>query len=152
MQVVIELPGIRAISRNETTGHFINYYKVLTQAERWMWAHGKSKEYHFEKRVDILIEAYIDTVNAYQAVGKTGKLRTEYANLIDAPNVDDKIFTDTLNRYKTVKVAGKLKRIERDPWFIQDDKPEFVRLVAKRVYPANHYKIVITITEVEDVV
>ncbi len=113
MQLIIELPGIKAVSRNETTGHFINYQRQLIKAEQWMKAYGKRHEYHFEKQVDVLIEAF------YDCRGRN--------KIADTPNIDDKIFTDTLNRWKTMKVVGKLMRVERSPWFIEDDNPTYLR-------------------------
>lgn len=133
MQVVIELPGIKAVSRNETTGHFFNYKKRLNEAEAWTWAFGKAKEYHFTGLVDVLIEAY------YNAKGRS--------QAADTPNIDDKIFTDILIRYKRQKVGSP---IERKVWWLEDDSPTYLRFVQKRSYRSDHYKVVITITEVEE--
>lgn len=102
---------------------------------------GKSKEHHFDKLVDVLIEGY------YKVGGRN--------KLPDAPNIDDKIFTDILNRHK-LSVVGRtadkkrvMKLIDRPVWFIEDDNPKFLRQVIKRAIPSDHYKVVITITEVE---
>lgn len=153
MRVVIELPGIKAISRNETTGHFINYQRELIKAEQWMKTFGKRFEHHFEGRVDVLIEAYYDTRLIEVMIKKgarTGKKTNAWQHAADTPNIDDKIFTDTLNRYKMVKVHGKIMRIERSPWFIEDDKPKYLRFVHKESVLSDHYKVVITITEIEE--
>lgn len=131
--VIIELPGIKAVSRNQTTGHFIKYHKQLTLAEQWMMTYGKAKEYHFEKQVDVTIVAYYDTRG--------------HNKCADSANIDDKIFTDTLIRYKPSKEYGK---IPRAVWFIEDDKGKYLRYVHKLAVPSDHYKVVITITEVED--
>lgn len=132
MQVTIELPGIKAVSRNETTGHFFHYKQRLNEAEEWAWAFGKSKEYHFKGPVDVLIEAY------YNATGRN--------KAADTPNIDDKIFTDILNRYKRQKKGSP---IERKVWWIEDDSPTYLRQVIKRAIRSDHYKVVITIMEVE---
>lgn len=136
-QIIIELPGIKAVSRNDTTGHFINYYNRLTEAEQWMFTYGKHKEYHFENQVDVLIEAYYDTRG--------------HKKCADTPNIDDKIFTDILIRYKSIKdkTLG-IVRNEKPVWFIEDDQSKYLRYVTKRAYPSDHYKVVITISEVED--
>lgn len=151
--VVITLPGIKAVSRNETTGHFIKYQTQLIRAEQWMQTYGKRFEYHFEKRVDVLIQAYYDTrllAVSIKSGKRKGQLTNAWKHAADTPNIDDKIFTDILNRYKTVKVLGKLQRIERNPWFIEDDKPKYLRFVHKESIMSDHYKVVITITEVEE--
>ncbi len=131
MQVVIELPGIKAVSRNETTGHYFHYKDRLNEAEAWAWAYGKSKEHHFTGQVDVLIEAY------YKVGG--------HSQIADAPNIDDKIFTDILVRWKRRK---KGKPIERNVWWIEDDKPKYLRFVKKRSIPSTFYRVVITIAEV----
>lgn len=133
MKVIIELPGIKAVSRNETTGHYYNYKTRLNEAESWAWAFGKSKEYHFTRQVDVLIEAY------YRVKG--------HSKISDAPNIDDKIFTDILNRWKRQKNGSP---VERKVWWIEDDNPTYLRNVTKRAIRSDHYKVVITITEVED--
>ncbi len=131
MQVTIELPGIKAVSRNETTGHYIKYYTQLTLAESWMALYGKSSEMHFSKLVDVDVVAYYKTQS-----------RSKCA---DSPNIDDKIFTDVLIRYK--KQKGK-PAFERKVWFIEDDSPKYLRTVTKRSVPSTEYKVVITIREV----
>lgn len=146
MKVIIELPGIKAISRNQTTGHYYNYKERLNEAEAWAVVFGKSKEYHFTKRVDVYIDVYIDTVHPYKVVTKSGKTRMEYAEAIDSPNVDDKIFTDILNRYKRQKNGPP---IERRVWWIEDDSPTYLRRVVKETIRSDHFKVVITIEEVE---
>lgn len=133
MQVIIELPGIKAISRNDTTGHFIHYHTNLTNAEQWMVTYGKHQEHHFTRPIDVLIEAYYDT-----------RGRNKVA---DSPNIDDKIFTDILNRWKP---SRKLGRQERAVWFIEDDNPKYLRNVTKRSYSSDQYKVVITMVEVEE--
>lgn len=131
-QVVIELPGIKAVSRNETTGHFIKYRSQLMRAEQWMFTYGKHKEHHFTGPVDVDVIAFYKTQN-----------RSKCA---DTPNIDDKIFTDVLVRYKRRKIGSPL---ERNVWFIEDDNPKYLRYVRKLSVPADHYKVVIVITEVE---
>lgn len=133
MKVVIELPGIKAVSRNETTGHFFHYKARLNEAETWAWALGKSKEYHFTGPVDVLIEAY------YNATGRS--------KAADTPNIDDKIFTDILVRYKRQKSGPP---IERKVWWIEDDSPTYLRYVKKCAIRSDHYKVVITIEEIEN--
>lgn len=134
----IVLPGIKAVSRNQTTGHFIHYFEQLTKAEQWMWTYGKRLEYHFTKQVDVYIVAYYDT-----------RGRNKCA---DTPNIDDKIFTDILIRYKNQRVAGKTMRLERNVWFLQDDNTKYLRMVQKTAIPSDHYEVVITIAEVEGAV
>lgn len=129
--VTIELPGIKAVSRNQTTGHFIHYYQQLTKAEQWMLLFGKRFEHHFERPVDVYITAYYDTRGNKKCA--------------DAPNIDDKIFTDVLIRWKK---QGRGKAIERPVWFIEDDRPEYLRQVIKEAIPSNEYKVVIEIKEV----
>lgn len=131
-QVTIELPGIKAVSRNETTGHWFRYSAQLTKAENWMCTYGKAKEVRFDKPVDVIISAYYNTTGRSQAA--------------DTPNIDDKIFTDILIRYKSSKKFG---RIERPVWFIEDDSPKYLRRVIKQSIPSNHYKVVIEIKEVD---
>ncbi len=133
MKIIIELPGIKAISRNETTGHYFNYKSRLNEAETWAWAFGKSKEYHFVRQVDVLVEAY------YNATGRN--------KAADTPNIDDKIFTDILVRFKRQKYGSP---IERKVWWIEDDNPTYLRFVTKHAIRSDHYKVVITITEVEE--
>lgn len=148
MHVVIELPGIQAVSRNETTGHFINYKNVLNMAEQWTNIYAKRVEHHFENQVDVLIEGYFDCRlrNVIIQSGKrTGQITRAWGKAIDTPNIDDKIFTDILLRYKGSREHG---RIERPVWFIEDDSPKYLRFVKKISIPSDHYKVVITITEV----
>lgn len=141
MQVTIELPGIKAISRNQTTGNYWKYREVLIQAENWMITFGKRFEHHFTKLVDVDITAYY----------KTGynKLTRGTARLIDTPNIDDKIFTDCLIRYKQQGVKGA-KALERRVWFIEDDNPKYLRRVTKQTIPGEENKVVITIKEVDE--
>lgn len=131
MKIVIELPGIKAVSRNETGGHYFAYRSRLNEAEQWMLTYGKKYEYHFTKLVDVLIEAHYDC---------RGRKK-----LSDTPNIDDKIFTDILNRWKPSRELG---RIERTVWFIEDDSPKYLRFVKKQAIESDHFKVVITISEV----
>jgi len=133
-KVVITLPGIKAVSRNQTAGNFWRYHEQLTIAETWMYTYGKRHEYHFEKRVDIKITAYYDT-----------RGRNKCA---DPANIDDKIFTDILIRYKKQGARGT-KAQEKNVWFIQDDSPTFIRSITKEAIPTNEYGIVIEMTECE---
>src|SRR6266571_8532956 len=131
MKVVIELPGIKAVSRNDTTGHFFHYKERLNEAETWAATFGKAVEHHFTQPVDVLIEAHYRTDGRYK--------------IADAPNIDDKIFTDILIRWVnrtlgTAYVGGKrkkvVKRVERDVWWLEDDSPEYLRYVIKRAVPS----------------
>lgn len=131
MQVIIELPGIKAVSRNETGGHYFAYRERLMEAEKWMSVYGKAKEYHFTKPVDVLVEAYY----------KTGGHR----KTADTPNIDDKIFTDVLVRWKRQKLGPP---IEKRVWFIEDDSYKYLRRVVKQAIPADQYKVVLTIEEI----
>ena len=133
-QVIIILPGIKAVSRNDTTGHYFRYQKQLRKAEQWMLLFGKRLETHFEYPVDVSIDAYYK-VNSRNKIA-------------DTPNIDDKIFTDILNRFKPRK---KGPAIERGVWFIEDDSPKYLRTVIKRSLPGTEYKVVITIREVVDI-
>lgn len=137
-QITIELPGIKAVSRNQTTGHYIHYHTELTKAENWMVMYGKHKEYHFTNPVIVEIEAYYK-------VGYN-KLTRGTDRIADAPNIDDKIFTDVLIRYKKQKRASA---IERRVWFIEDDNPKYLVGVWKKSIPSTEYKVVITIKEAE---
>ncbi len=129
--LTIVLPGIRAISRNQTSGHYFKYREQLKRAERWMLTYGKAVEYHFEKQVDVTIEAYYNT---------KGRRK-----LTDTPNIDDKIFTDILNRFKPRK---KGPAAERAVWFIEDDAPKFLRKVTKRSVPCTYDEVRIFIEAV----
>ncbi len=133
MIIKIELPDIKAVSRNDTTGHYFRYQKQLIKAEKWMIAYGKRFEYHFTRPVDVLIKAYYDT----KGRGKCA----------DTPNIDDKIFTDILNHWKPKK-AGPA--IERAVWFIEDDGPKYLRYVFKQAIASDHYKVIIIIREIEE--
>lgn len=133
MELKIELPGIKAVSRNQTGGHYFRYRKQLQLAETWMLTYGKRLEHHFTKQVDVYIAAY------YKTNGNN--------KLADSPNIDDKIFTDILNRYKPRKKGA---RLERKVWFIEDDNPKYLRYVVKKSVPSNIYKVVIIIKEVEE--
>lgn len=126
------LPGIKAVSRNDTTGHYFRYQKQLQKAEQWMLLFGKHSEYHFTKLVDVDIVAY------YKVSGKN--------KIADTPNIDDKIFTDILNRFKPRKKGSS---IERKVWFIEDDNPKYLRYVTKKSLPGTTYKVEINIKEVE---
>lgn len=158
-KVVIELPGIQAVSRNKTTGHFIEHHTAREEAEKYINLFGKHYEHHFTKPVKVLIECYIDTVHSYPRLTKSGKVRKQYYRLIDVPNVDDKIFTDILIRYRN-KTVGKqvvngrlVKQVIRDErrvWFIEDDNPAYLVEVSKRCYASDQHKVVITITEVDN--
>lgn len=119
------------MSRNDTTGHYFRYQKQLKKAEQWMILFGKRLETHFETPVDVAIDAY------YKVNGKN--------KIADTPNLDDKIFTDILNRYKKRKHGPAL---ERPVWFIEDDSPKYLRTVIKRSLPGTEYKVIITISEV----
>lgn len=132
-QVVIDLPDIKAVSRNETSGQWFSYNAQLRKAENWAHIFGKALEYHFTGMVDVLIEAWYDTQGRHKAA--------------DTPNIDDKIFTDILNRYKP---RGKGARLERNVWWIEDDNPHYLRFVTKRSIPSDHYAVRVTITEVLD--
>lgn len=138
-EVVIFLPGIKAVSRNDTTGHYFNYRRELKKAQTWMRVYGKAKEFHFQGMIDVLIEAYYDC---------TGRMKPA-----DTPNIDDKIFTDILNRYvlqMQPTMEGRKKiRIEQPVWFIEDDSPTYLRYVTKRAVPSDHFAVRITITEVK---
>lgn len=129
--VVIDLPDIKAVSRNDTTGHYFKYQSQLRKAENWTHMFAKAVEYHFPGQVDVLIEAWYDTRGRHKAA--------------DTPNIDDKIFTDILNRYKVHKKVG---RVQRGVWFIEDDNPTYLRYVTKRSIPSDHYAVRVTITEV----
>ena len=133
MKVTIELPDLKAISRNKTNGKYWDYNDCLQEAEKWMKVYGKKHEYHFTNPVDVTILAYYDVRSRKKAA--------------DAPNIDDKILTDTLNRYKPSRSLG---RIERDVYFIEDDNPEYLRYVTKRSIPSDHYKVVMILEEVEE--
>lgn len=130
--IVIRLPGIKAVSRNQTAGHWHKYKNQLQLAETWMMAFGKRYEHHFENLVDVHITAY------YKTQGNN--------KVADSPNIDDKIFTDVLIRYKQ-RLRGKA--VERPVWFIEDDNPNYLRYVTKESIPSDHYEVVITIKEVE---
>lgn len=147
--VTIELPGIKAVSRNETTGHYFSYRTRLNEAENWMLLYGKPYEYHFAGPVDVSIEAYYDTtlkeVNILR--GKRAGTRVKrWQKVADTPNIDDKIFTDILVRHKPNKKHGP---IERRVWFIEDDSPLYLRTVTKRAIASDHYKVLIIISEVK---
>lgn len=135
--VTIELPGIKALSRNQTTGHWFNYAKQLAIAENWMHTFGKAKEFHFTGPVDVVIEAYYN-------IKAEGLARPKIA---DPSNIDDKIFVDTLIRYKKSRANGK---VERPVWFIEDDSSTYMRMVSKISYPSTENKVVITISEVNE--
>lgn len=112
----------------------MHYYQQLNLAENWCWVFGKAQEHHFTKQVDVLIQAYYDTRGRKKCA--------------DTPNIDDKIFTDILIRYKK-QGRRKKQAVERRVWFIEDDSPEYLRRVVKESIPSDHYKVVITITEVK---
>ena len=94
---------------------------------------GRKYEYHFDKLVDVDIVAYYDT---------RGRKK-----VADSPNIDIKIFTDILIRYKRRKKGSP---IERRVWFIEDDDPRYLRKVSAMAIPSDKYKVEIVITEVED--
>lgn len=129
-QIIIELPGVKAVSRNQTNGAYWGYHAQLVRAEQWMLTFGKNKEYHFETPVNVLVEAYYDC---------TGR-----SKIADSPNIDDKIFTDILIRWKKKK---KGPAIERGVWFLEDDSPTYLESVTKRSIRSDQNKVVITITE-----
>lgn len=133
MKVTIELPDLKAISRNKTNGKYWDYNACLQEAEKWMKVYGKKHEYHFSRPIDVTIIAYYDVRSHKKAA--------------DSPNIDDKILTDTLNRYKLSRSLG---RIERDVYFIEDDNPQYLRYVTKRAVPSDHYKVVMILEEVEE--
>lgn len=149
-QVTIVLPEIKAVSRNNTTGHYINYKTVLNTAEAWMGAFGKKYEYHFKGRVDVAITAYYDC-RYHDIILKKGKRAGQRSKVrhtaVDSPNIDDKILTDILIRYKQQKQGPKL---ERSVWFIEDDSPKYLRKVTKQSVPSDKHEVVITITEVDE--
>lgn len=131
MQLIIELPGIKAVTRNETSGHYFKYRRQFIQAEKWIRTFGKQYTEKFDKPVDVCIIAYYDT---------RGRKK-----ITDAPNIDDKIFTDILIRWKKMKGAPA---VEKQVWFIEDDAPKYLRYVTKRSIASDHYKIVIIIKDV----
>lgn len=139
--ITIELPGVKAVSRNQTTGHFYKYHKELATAEQYVWLCGKVCEYHFEKRVDIKITAYYDTRGNKKCA--------------DPSNIDDKIFVDALIRWKKQggsrkkKELGLSKALEKPVWFIEDDDHRYIRYVTKEAIPGTEYKVIINITEIE---
>lgn len=128
--VEITLPDIKAVSRNDTTGHYFNYKNQLNLAEKWMATFGKRFEYHFNCLVDVDIKAYYDTRGRHKCA--------------DTPNIDDKIFTDILVRWKQSKHG---KASERSVWFIEDDNHKHLHIVTKEAIPSNGYKVIITIKE-----
>lgn len=140
MQITIELPGIKAVSRNQTTGNYWKYREILIEAENWMLTFGKRYEHHFTQPVNVSITAIIKT-----GYNKTTRGTTR---LIDTPNIDDKIFTDCLIRYKQQQGKGK-KPVERRVWFIEDDSPQYLQEVTKKVISGNENKVIITIKEVD---
>lgn len=136
-RVVITLPDLKAVSRNETGGQYFRYKAQLNMAELYAFTFAKQVEYHFgESVVDVLIEAYYK---------KKGNLKVP-----DAPNIDDKIFTDILNRFKPTSKIKKGDLVQRNPYFIEDDNPKYLRYVIKRAIASDHFKVVITVSEVED--
>jgi len=143
MIVTIELPGIKAVSRNQTTGNYWKYREVLNQAEDWMYTFGKHVEHHFESAVDV-------DVTAYFRIGYN-KLTRGSTRAIDTPNIDDKIFTDCLIRYKPQGIKGS-SAIERKVWFIEDDNPKYLRFVTKRSVASTENKVVIVIREINETV
>lgn len=150
----IEIPDIPVVeaSRNKTHGLYWEYRKQIDNCRKWINTFGKKYEHHFTTQVDVIIEALVDVrpvkkTGVYQRGRNKGKpwSRMITPSLIDAPNVDDKIYTDLLQRYTTMKVGGKLTKVENPIWWIEDDTPEYLRWVCKRVLPANGNKITITI-------
>ena len=141
--VKIYLPGIKAVSRNQTTGHFYHYYDQLATAEKWMWTYGKRLEYHFEKPVTVDIVAYYKDTRTI--VSKNNNVFVGKINTPDVPNIDDKIFTDVLVRWKRQK---KGPPIERSVWFIEDDNPSMLKSVTKTSIPGDQYGVLIIIKEV----
>lgn len=143
MKVVIELPEIQAVSRNQTNGKYWDYSKQMSLATKWFATYAKRHEHHFEGPVDVTIIAYYD--------GRKGKM------IPDSPNIDDKIFTDVLNRYYSIVVGqavdgnGKkhrvMQRLERNPYFIEDDNPTYLRYVKKRSVASDGYKVVIVVED-----
>lgn len=137
--ITIELPGIKAVSRNETAGNVWKYKKQLNKAEEWMWAYGKHVEHHYTVPVSVHITAFYDT---------TGRNKCA-----DIPNIDDKIFTDILIRWKTTVQTVHGKRIstraERGVWFLEDDNITYLRGVTKSAIASNMYKVLITIIPLE---
>lgn len=151
MKVTIELPGINAISRNQTTGHFVKYHQQLTKAEQWISTFGYKNVHHFDKQVDVFIYAYYDMTPVEKIIArKDGKVykRKDRVQLIDSPNIDDKIFTDIIQRWKYIKDPrlGKIKT-ERKWWWIEDDDYAHLRDVHKGIRPSNEYKVEIIITD-----
>lgn len=138
--VTLILPGIKAVSRNETTGHFYKYHKQLALAEQWVWMFGKANEHHFESKVDVHITAYYDTRGNKKCA--------------DPSNIDDKIFVDALIRWKKQggsaqkKALGLSKALEKPVWFLEDDDHRYIRYVTKEAVPSDHYEVHITITEI----
>ncbi len=153
MKLVLTLPDIKAISRNDTTGHYINYKNELNKAQKWMKVFGKRHEYHFTKPVDVFIDAYFDvrlTEIIIKQGTRSGKKSRVWGKAIDTPNIDDKIFTDILIRWVNMKQLGKMVRVEQSPWFLENDDPQFLRYVQKRSHESDHFKVVITIIEIDD--
>lgn len=143
MKVIITLPEIQALSRNMTNGKYWDYSKQMDLASKWTKAYGRRVEYHFTGLVDVTILAYYDT---------RGR-----KNAADSPNIDDKIFTDVLNRYYLIltgtevgpdgKKHRKMQTFERKPYFIEDDNPNFLRYVRKRSIASDHYEVKIVIED-----
>ena len=133
MTIQIELPDFKAISRNKTNGKYWDYNECLKEAEKAMEIYGRKHQYHFSRPIDVTILAYYDDRSHKKAA--------------DSPNIDDKILTDTLNRYKMSRQYG---RLERNVYFIEDDNPTYLRYVKKRAIPSDHYKVIMILEEVED--
>lgn len=120
-----------------TNGNIWRYREQLIEAEKWMHTYGKRVEHHFTKPVDVAI-------TAYYKVGRNAA-NTGNTRVADTPNIDDKIFTDCLVRYKQQRSGPK---IERSVWFIEDDDPRYLRTVCKRAVASDHFEVVIEIEEV----
>lgn len=149
-KVVLRIPDIKAVSRNETHGHYFNYRKELVKAEKWLNTFCKAREKHFDKPVDVTILAYYDTRKVPVLIKKgkhIGKKINRRRKAADTPNIDDKIFTDILVRWKQKRRGSA---VERKIWFIEDDNPEHLRRVIKQSIPSDHYEVIIIIEEADD--
>ena len=155
-KVVIDLP-LEALGRNDLgVGNYWNYRKYYDEAFKYMKLYGKRFEYHFEKPVDVLIEChyFVGVKPTLITKGKqAGKMLNRNFKAQDAPNIEDKIFTDLITRWHNVKVGvtlegkNRFERREKELWFIEDDSPQYLRQVTKRSIEAKEYRTVITITE-----
>lgn len=146
MRVEIELPDIRAISRNDTAGKHYgdpkSYHQCLITARSWVKTFGKRVEHHFENPVDVGIFAYFDE-RPQKILTKAGP-RMISRPALDCSNVDDKLFVDALIRYYNVAKV----RTEAAVWFIEDDSPKYLRRTYKESIPSDHDAVIIVLEEV----